>query len=60
MARDSYLGEPKLFTLVDTGSMTVTLIMARRSPSVMLVCGQENGMQRALLFSFDWTTGILH
>jgi hypothetical protein len=60
MAKDSNLGEPKLFTLIDTGNMTVTLFMARRPPSVVLVCGQENGMQRALLCSFDWTTGILH
>jgi hypothetical protein len=60
MSQDSKLGEPKLFTLIDTGSMTVTLFMARRPPTVVLVCGEESGMQRALLCSFDCTTGILH
>ncbi|KAF1832876.1 hypothetical protein BDW02DRAFT_404873 [Decorospora gaudefroyi] len=60
MSKNSNAGEPRLFTLVDTGSMTVTLFMARRPPSVILVCGQESGMQRALLCDFDWTTGVLH
>ncbi|KAH7346973.1 hypothetical protein BKA66DRAFT_576536 [Pyrenochaeta sp. MPI-SDFR-AT-0127] len=60
MSEESKIGQPKLFTLVDTGTMTVTLFMARRPPTVVLCCGQEGGMQRALLCSLDWTTSILY
>lgn len=60
MSTQSKIGEPKLFTLVDTGSMTVTLFMALRPPTVVLCCGQEGGMQRALLCSLDWTSSTLY
>jgi len=42
-----------MFTLVDTGSMTVTLFSARLPPSVALICGKEGGMLRTLLCSYD-------
>ncbi|KAJ9655086.1 hypothetical protein H2201_008884 [Coniosporium apollinis] len=42
-----------LFTLVDTGSKTVTLFSAKRPPSVALICGKEGGMLRALLCAYD-------
>lgn len=41
------------FTLVDTHSFTVTHFRASRPPVAMFVCGQEGGMQRALLCSYD-------
>jgi hypothetical protein len=46
----------RLFTLVDTYTMTVTLFEAARPPVVVLICGREGGMQRAVLCSYDWRT----
>jgi hypothetical protein len=60
MSKESQIGEPRLFTLVDTGSMNVTLFVARRPPVAVLCCGQEGGMQRALLCSYDWTNSTLY
>ncbi|KAJ9617095.1 hypothetical protein H2200_000816 [Cladophialophora chaetospira] len=45
----------RLFTLVDTNTMTVTTFRAARPPSIALLCGSEGGMQRAVLCSYDWT-----
>ena len=50
----------RIFTLVDTYTMTVTLFEARRPPIAVIVCGAEGGMQRALLCSEDWRTGIMY
>ena len=52
--------EKKVFTLVDTYTMTVTLFEAVRPPVAVVLCGEEGGMQRALLCSEDWTTGALY
>lgn len=49
-------GDMRVFTLVDTYSMTVTLFEARRPPEALFLCGSEGGMQRALACSFEWTT----
>nr|POE54354.1 hypothetical protein CFP56_41293 [Quercus suber] len=46
----------QLFTIVDTFTMTATAFYASKAPSVVIVCGREGGMQRALLCSYDWTT----
>ncbi|KAI0015294.1 hypothetical protein F4780DRAFT_773650 [Xylariomycetidae sp. FL0641] len=43
-----------LFTIVNTYCMTATAISVRRPPTVVLVCGQEGGMHRAVLCSYDW------
>ncbi|XRM46720.1 hypothetical protein ABZX51_009749 [Aspergillus tubingensis] len=59
-ARNSRYGELKLFTLVDTNTLTVTLFRARRPPVAMLLCGSEGGMQRALLCSYDWKSQTLY
>ena len=40
--------------------MTVTLFEAVRPPVAVVLCGEEGGMQRALLCSEDWTTGTLY
>ncbi|KAL8966192.1 MAG: hypothetical protein Q9183_003482, partial [Haloplaca sp. 2 TL-2023] len=42
-------GEERIFTLVDTYTMTVTLFSAVKPPVAVIVCGEEGGMQRALL-----------
>ncbi|GKZ38280.1 hypothetical protein AbraIFM66950_010381, partial [Aspergillus brasiliensis] len=59
-AQNSRYGELKIFTLVDTNTLTVTLFRARRPPVAMLLCGSEGGMQRALLCSYDWKSQTLY
>lgn len=44
----------RFFTLVDTYSMVATAFRAVRPPTTVMVCGQEGGMQRAILCSYDW------
>ncbi|KAL9100920.1 MAG: hypothetical protein Q9187_009303, partial [Circinaria calcarea] len=39
----------RLFTLVDTGNLTVSIFQAERPPSVALICGAEGGALRAVL-----------
>lgn len=48
-------GTPKLetFTLIDTFTLTATAFQAERLPVAAIICGQEGGMQRALLCSYD-------
>ncbi|KAL8717734.1 MAG: hypothetical protein Q9225_005045 [Loekoesia sp. 1 TL-2023] len=58
-ASRSSLHEKKIFTLVDTYTMTITLFEAVRPPVAVVVCAAEGGMQRALLCSEEWTTGTL-
>ena len=43
----------KTFTLVDTFTLTATAFQAERLPVAAIICGQEGGMQRALLCSYD-------
>lgn len=49
-------GDLKVFTLVDTFAMTVTMFLAERPPVAVLLCGVEGGMQRAVLCSFQSST----
>jgi hypothetical protein len=42
------------FTLIDTYTMTATPFYAYHPPTSVLICGQEGGMQRAVLCSYDW------
>lgn len=44
----------RIFTLVDTYTMMATAFRAVRPPTAVMVCGQEGGMQRAILCSYDW------
>jgi hypothetical protein len=53
-------GNLKLFTLVDTYTMTVTLFRSVRPPVAILLCGSEGGMQRAVMCSYDWKTQTLY
>ena len=55
----SRFGELKVFTLVDTATMTVTMFRAVRPPVAVLVCGAEGGMQRAVMASYDWKNQTL-
>ncbi|GAP91995.1 putative 3-hydroxyisobutyrate dehydrogenase protein [Rosellinia necatrix] len=49
----------RLFTLVDTGEMTVSIFSAERPPTVALLCGREGGMLRAVLCSWDFRNNCL-
>ncbi|KFY47502.1 hypothetical protein V495_01940 [Pseudogymnoascus sp. VKM F-4514 (FW-929)] len=49
----------QIFTLLDTGSLTVTIFSAARPPTVALICGSEGGMLRAVLCSYDPLTNAL-
>ncbi|KAJ9640452.1 hypothetical protein H2199_005991 [Coniosporium tulheliwenetii] len=53
-------GEQKVFTLIDTYTMTVTLFAAARPPVAFLLVGAEGGMQRAVGCSLDCATGTLY
>jgi hypothetical protein len=53
-ARNSAYGAMKVFTLVDTYTLTVTMFLA------VLLCGREGGMQRAVMCSYDWSTQTLY
>jgi hypothetical protein len=50
----------KVFTLVDTYTLTVTMFAAVRPPIAVLLCGREGGMQRAVMCSYDWATQTLY
>ncbi|QKX63318.1 uncharacterized protein TRUGW13939_10488 [Talaromyces rugulosus] len=50
----------RLFTIVDTGDLTVTVIAAERPPVVALICGREGGMLRALLCSWRFDNNCLY
>jgi len=52
-AKYAGLGQEKVFTLVDTREGLVTLFLAARPPVAALICGQEGGMQRAVMVSLD-------
>jgi hypothetical protein len=50
----------RLFTIVDTGDLTVTVIAAERPPVVALICGRDGGMLRALLCSWRFENNCLY
>lgn len=54
------MGEERIFALVDTNTLSVTLFSAVRPPVAVVLCGEEGGMQRALLCSYDWSTQTLY
>ena len=55
----SKMGEEKIFTLVDTKTMTVTMFAAVRPPVAVVLAGSEGGMRRALLCSYEFATQTL-
>jgi len=52
--------ESRVFMLVDTLLMRVTLFESARPPIAFLLAGSEGGMQRAIGVSLDWTTNTLY
>ena len=55
----SPMGAEKIFTLVDTKTMTVTMFAATRPPVAVVLAGEEGGMRRALLCSYQYETQTL-
>lgn len=49
-------GDMRIFTIVDTGNMEVTMFQAVRPPVAFLLAGEEGGMQRAIGVSYEWET----
>jgi len=49
-----------IFTLVDTGNLTVSIFQARKPPTVALICGAEGGMLRAVLCSWRFANDCLY
>jgi hypothetical protein len=45
--------QQRRFTLIDTYTMTATAFYAYNPPTAVFICGQEGGMQRAVLCSYD-------
>jgi len=52
--------DERVFTLVDTGTMTALSFLAVKPPSAAIVCGQEGGMLRVALCGYDWTSNTLY
>ncbi|KAK5146924.1 hypothetical protein BJ546DRAFT_1064284 [Cryomyces antarcticus] len=50
----------RLFTLVDTGALTVSIFSAVRPPSVALLCGREGGMLRTVLCHYERSNNCLY
>ncbi|KAK6348034.1 hypothetical protein TWF718_005854 [Orbilia javanica] len=59
-ARYAKPGEMRIFTLVDTYNMEVTLFEAINPPISFFLCASEGGMQRAIGCSYDWTTQTMY
>jgi hypothetical protein len=49
----------RFFTLIDTGTMTVTVFAAEKPPSVALIVGREGGMLRVALCHYERSTATL-
>jgi hypothetical protein len=59
-AKTGQFGGLKVFTLVDTVTLTVTMFTAVRPPVAVMVCGREGGMQRAVMASYDSRTQTVY
>ncbi|KAM7216379.1 hypothetical protein V8F06_008199 [Rhypophila decipiens] len=53
-------GQMRIFTLVDTYNMQMTMFEAERPPSCVFLCGAEGGMRRAVACSYDFTTQTMY
>jgi hypothetical protein len=53
-------GDMRVFTIVDTGTMQVSMFLARRPPVAFLLAGEEGGMQRAIGVSYEWETATCY
>jgi hypothetical protein len=49
----------RFFTLIDTGTMTVTVFSCEKPPSMALIVGREGGMLRVALCRYERETAML-
>jgi hypothetical protein len=59
-AKQAGPGEMRIFTLVDTYNMQLTLFEAVRPPVTLMFCASEGGMQRAIGCSYEWETQTMY
>ncbi|RSM04825.1 hypothetical protein CDV31_009852 [Fusarium ambrosium] len=59
-AKNARPGEKRIFTLVDTYNMELTLFEAVRPPVTLMFCASEGGMQRAIGCSYEWETQTMY
>ncbi|RYP55740.1 hypothetical protein DL769_010060 [Monosporascus sp. CRB-8-3] len=59
-AKHAKPGDMRVFTLVDTYNMEMTMFQAVRPPTCVFLCASEGGMQRAIACSYDWTTQTMY
>jgi hypothetical protein len=50
----------KIFALIGTVTLIVTIFKAAWPPQALIACGTEGGMEHVLTCSYDWTLGILY
>ena len=48
-------GDCHHFTLIDTASLTAMCFTAKKPPNIVMACGKEHGLLRAVLCSYDAT-----
>ncbi|KAK0712119.1 hypothetical protein B0H67DRAFT_493156, partial [Lasiosphaeris hirsuta] len=56
LAKVAMPGGRRVFTLINTYTMELTLFEAVRPPTCLFLCAVEGGMQRAIACSYDYTT----
>jgi hypothetical protein len=56
LAKVAMPGAKRIFTLINTYTMEVTLFEAVRPPTGVFLCAVEGGMQRAIACSYDYTS----
>ncbi|MCJ1443915.1 MAG: hypothetical protein MMC23_004415 [Stictis urceolatum] len=54
------LSDHRLFTLVDTGNMSISIFQAKHPPTVAVITGAEGGMLRAVLCSWRFADDCLY
>ncbi|KAF4980287.1 hypothetical protein FZEAL_3658 [Fusarium zealandicum] len=59
-AKQARPGDNRIFTLVDTYNMELTLFEAVRPPVTLMFCASEGGMQRAIGCSYEWETQTMY
>ncbi|RGP75791.1 hypothetical protein FLONG3_5548 [Fusarium longipes] len=59
-AKQARPGDMRIFTLVDTYNMELTLFEAVRPPVTLMFCASEGGMQRAIGCSYEWETQTMY
>ncbi|KAM5353869.1 hypothetical protein ACJ41O_000519 [Fusarium nematophilum] len=59
-AKQARPGDKRIFTIVDTYNMELTLFEAVRPPTTLMFCASEGGMQRAIGCSYEWETQTMY